>query len=61
MSRELGTEVQEYLRVCEKLIAYAQQTNRAMTHEECLVVLVFARQLEKEITSYYEKHRRYAA
>jgi hypothetical protein len=61
MNRDLATEVQEYLRVCEKLIAYAHHTNRVMTHEECLVVLVFARQLEKEITSYYEKHRRYAA
>jgi hypothetical protein len=58
---ELGEEVQEYMRACDKLIEYAHQPDRPMTHEECLVVLVFVRELQKEIGSYYEKHLRYAA
>ena len=61
MKSKLGPEVQEYLRICEELIDYAHQSDGPMTHEECIVVLIFARELEKEISSCYEKHRRYAA
>jgi hypothetical protein len=61
MESKLGPEVQTYLRSCEELIDYAHQSDRPMTHEECLVVLVYAREVEKEISSYYEQHRRYAA
>ena len=55
MNKERRREVLEYFGA-EKLIVYAYQNNAVLTNVDCLVVRNYARELNKEIISYCEKH-----
>jgi hypothetical protein len=59
MNKERRREVLEHF-CADKLIVYEYQNNGALTNVDCLVPRTYARELNKEIISYCEKHRRYA-
>ena len=47
-------EIEELMRVCEKLIGFAHQ-NGGLTDEECDAVVFYAQELEKEVLPYCKK------
>ena len=53
-------EIAELMRVAERLIGFAHQTGE-LTNEECEAVLYYARELEKELTPFCEKHHQPSA
>jgi hypothetical protein len=51
-----GKEVQEFMRVCERLIGFARQNNGSLSSEECESILYYAKDLEREVIPYCQKH-----
>ena len=56
MNKERRKEVLEYFDT-EKSIVYAYQNNAVLINVDCFVVRNYARELNKEIISYCEKHQ----
>ena len=56
METNMRKEVLDLMRVCEKLIGFAHQ-NGGLTVEECGAVVYYAKELEKEILPFCEKHQ----
>jgi hypothetical protein len=53
---KLGKEVQEFMRVCERLIGFARQNNGSLSSEECEAILYYARDLQTEVIPYCKAH-----
>jgi len=55
MKHDIRPEVQELMRVCERLIGFAHQHD-SLTEDECDVILYYAKELKKEITPFCHDH-----
>ena len=49
-------EVQEFMRVCERLIGFARLNNGALSNEECEAILYYAKDLQSEVVPYCKQH-----
>jgi hypothetical protein len=56
MQTHMRREVLDLMHVCAKLIRFSHQ-NGGLTDEECEAVVYYAKELEKEILPFCEKHQ----
>ena len=56
MEAELRTEVREFMKVCERLIGFARQSNGSLSNEECEAILYYAKDLQSEVIPYCQAH-----
>jgi hypothetical protein len=55
-NKNVRPEIQELMRVCEKVIGFTHQ-NGGLTSEECEVVVFYVQELEQEIMPYCKHHQ----
>ena len=56
----LRPEVQELMRVSERLIGFAHQNNGSLSNDDCDAILYYIKELQREIMPYCSAHHQEA-